>query len=137
MTTDPIADFIAAIKNGQNANKRSILVPYSKIKESLARVLEHEGYLSHSKKVIKDKKNFLKVRLKYNDGKPAISEIKRISRPGLRVYSKSTGLPRVLRVSRHITDDLGVVIVSTPKGLITNKEAKMKKLGGELICKVY
>lgn len=132
MLSDPIADFLARIKNGYLSKKKEIAVPYSKFKENLAKILVEEGYLINSKKQkVKSKKHDkLILTLKYEGKKPILTDVQRISKPGLRIYVDKTKIPRVL-------GGLGITIVSTPKGLMTDSEARKKGLGGEVICKVW
>lgn len=128
---DPIADFLIRIKNGYLARKKEILVPYSKIKEKIGQILVKEGFLT---KVEAEGENpqekKLRLKLKYKNKMPAITDLKRISKLGLRIYARSTKIPRV-------RFGFGMTIVSTPKGLMTDREAKKKKLGGEVICQVW
>lgn len=132
MLSDPIADFLARIKNGYLSKKKEIFVPYSKIKENLAKILVEEGYLTNSKKqeAKSKKQDELVLTLKYEGKKQALTDIQRVSKPGLRIYVGKTKIPKVL-------GGLGIAIVSTSKGLMTDKEARKKWLGGEVICKVW
>ena len=136
--TDPIADMLTRIRNGFMVKKEAVVLPMSKIKFNIGKILEREGWVE-GVEVLKANgskgktANFdqLKVVLKYkDDGKSAITSIKRISKPGLRVYANKTELPRVL-------NNLGIAIISTPQGLLTNKEARKKGVGGEVICEIY
>lgn len=129
MVNDPIADMLIRIKNGYLAGKRTINVPHSKVKEALARVLEKYEYIGSVTKA--EVGPDLRVTLLYQeDGRPALSEVQRISKPGLRRYAGVTDLAK-------IRQGLGFVIVSTPKGLMTHTEAKKQRLGGEVICKIW
>lgn len=131
MNTDPIADMLTRIRNANIAGHSSVEIPHSKYKEELASVLKTEGYISSYK--VKEVGNFkiLIVELKYGtDRKPVITNLRRISKPGLRVYSKYKTLPRVL-------GGLGVAIVSTSQGLKTDRKARKEKLGGEVLCYVW
>ena len=128
--TDPISDMLTRIRNAQGAAKPEVLVPASKLKEHLAGILLQEGYLRSLDIQMQGTRRFLRLGLKYVDNRPAIRSIARVSKPGRRVYAAHTELPRVL-------SDLGVAILSTSNGLMTNKEARRRKLGGELICEVY
>ncbi len=130
MHTDPISDFLTRIRNGQAARLDEIRLPSSRIKFSLAKILENEGYVSQVREQTEDGKKYLTLTLKYHGKEPIIRSIKRISKPGLRIYRKSTELPRVL-------SDIGVAIISTSVGVMTNKEARKRKLGGEIICEIY
>lgn len=125
--TDPIADLLTRIRNGNMAGKSSVDIPFSNIKAEILRVLKTEGFISD---YIQDNRN-LRVYLKYTEtGKRVISEIKRISKPGCRVYSSTADLPKVL-------NGLGVAIVSTPKGVLTDREARQANVGGEVMCTVW
>ena len=126
--SDPIADMLTRIRNGQSANKASVAMPASKTKQSIAQVLKDEGYISDFS-VSEDAKPELTVSLKYFDDKSVIETIKRMSRPGLRVYKNKDELPKVL-------NGLGIVIISTSKGMMTDRAARAAGIGGELICSV-
>ena len=126
--SDPIADMLTRIRNGQSANKASVAMPASKTKQSIAQVLKDEGYISDFS-VTDDAKPELTVSLKYFDDKSVIETIKRMSRPGLRVYKNKDELPKVL-------NGLGIVIISTSKGMMTDRAARAAGIGGELICSV-
>jgi small subunit ribosomal protein S8 len=131
MMTDPIADMITRIKNALAINKVEVVLPYSKLKAEVAKILEKNGYILGFEKMASDTSyTQLKIKLKYLDNKPAISQLRRVSKPGRRVYAQKDNLPIVL-------NNLGVAIVSTSRGLMTNKEAKKVGLGGEVICEVY
>lgn len=129
MVTDPIADMLTRIRNGYMAKRGSISIPYSKNKEAIVNVLIKEGYLS-SYEVAGDVQKDLKVALKYSAKEPAINEIKRVSRPSLRVYVGKSELPKVL-------GGLGKALISTPKGVMTDRDARKLNLGGEVICEVW
>jgi len=138
MILDPIGDMLTRIRNASLIKKQEVVMPMSKIKHGIANILKADGWV-YDVEVIKSegKKNKteafdqLKVVLKYRkNGRSVISSIKRVSKPGLRVYAKKDELPRVL-------NNFGIAIISTPKGLMTNKQAKMEKLGGEVICEIY
>lgn len=126
---DPIADMLTRIRNGQSAGKKSVTMPSSKLKLSIAQVLKQEGYISDVVKSDNSGKTELSIELKYQHGRPVIDMIKRVSRPGLRIYKKSDELPRVL-------DGLGVAIVSTSKGVMTDRAARKLGHGGEVLCLV-
>jgi len=126
--SDPIADMLTRIRNGQSASKAEVAMPASKMKQSIAAVLKDEGYISDFS-VSEDAKPEMFVSLKYYDGKPVIESIKRISRPGLRIYKNKDELPKVL-------NGLGIVILSTSKGMMTDRAARAAGIGGELICSV-
>jgi len=129
MMTDPISDMLTRIRNGLAVKKQEVVLPHSKAKFAIAKILEKEGYLAGVERTTVGKFPALKLQLKYDSGQPAISKIKRVSKPGLRVYAKSTELPRVV-------SDFGIAIISTPNGMMTNKEARVRHLGGEVICEV-
>ena len=135
MLSDPIADLLSGIKNAYLVDKEGIEVPYSKIKENLTKILVKKGYIKSSKSNPpaggqSSNKKTLILTLKYKDKKPVLTNIKRISKPGVRIYVKKEKIPRVL-------SGLGTVILSTPKGLMTGKEARKKGLGGEVICEIW
>lgn len=126
---DPIADLLTRIRNGQMAEKISVRIPASKTKTAVAKVLLSEGYIAGIADEQQDNKPLLRVDLKYYNGKAVIEEIKRVSRPGLRIYKGKDELPRV-------KDGLGIAIVSTPKGIMSDSNARKAGLGGEIICTV-
>jgi small subunit ribosomal protein S8 len=128
--TDPIADFLTRIRNAARAKKVKVDIPSSNLKKSLAEILKKQNFIKDFIVVEDNKQNLLRVQLKYTDGVSAISGLKRISTPGLRVYKDSRELPRV-----H--NGLGVAVISTSKGLLTNKEAKTQAVGGEVICYIW
>lgn len=130
MLSDPIADMLIRIKNGYQARKNTIDVPYSKIKEKIGQILVKEGYLKELAVNSKGQIKVLKLELKYKGKEPAMTEVKRISKPGQRIYVKTPRIPRV-------RFGFGITILSTPKGVMTGKEAKNKALGGEVICQVW
>jgi len=125
---DPIADMLTRIRNGQLAKKAQIVMPSSKIKVAIARVLADEGYIS-ALKVVTGPKPELVIDLKYYQGKAVIASLERVSRPGLRVYKHKGGLPKVL-------GGLGVAIVSTSSGVMTDRAARAAGVGGEVLCLV-
>ena len=129
--TDPIADLLTRIRNGQEANKTSIAAPASAFRESVLSVLKREGYIRDFSRVnIRPGIDELKIELKYFDGEPVIKEISRVSRPGRRVYSKIKELPRVY-------NGLGIAILSTPRGVMSDTEAREANVGGEVLCHVF
>jgi small subunit ribosomal protein S8 len=128
MMQDTIADMLTRIRNAGSALKEVVAMPSSKIKVSIAKVLKDEGYIEDYK-TTGDKKPELCVTLKYYAGKPVIEKIERISRPGLRIYRGCNELPTVM-------NGLGIAIVSTPQGVITDRKARQLKVGGEVICVV-
>jgi len=128
--SDPIGDMLARIKNAQTRNHKKVTLPSSKFKIKIADVLKNEGYIIDFK-IIEDKnKSDLSIDLKYNSGNPVISTIERISKPGRRIFSSAESLPK-------INNGLGIAIVSTPKGVMTDIDARKHKVGGEIICKVF
>ena len=130
MITDPISDFLTRIRNAQAAGHESLSLPSSKMKVSLAKILEQEGYLSGTEVKKEGAKATLSVQLKYSGKQAVIKSIKRISTPGRRVYRAYDSMPRVL-------SDMGIAVVSTSAGLMTNKQARKRHLGGEIICEVF
>lgn len=129
MITDPISDMLTRVRNAGAAHKAEVAVPYSKLKWELARILKEEGYISDVEKA-QDVFPMIKITLKYLDNKqPAFSKLTRISKPGRRVYRNYKDMPVVL-------NRLGIAIVSTSKGIITNKKARQMKIGGEILCEV-
>jgi small subunit ribosomal protein S8 len=128
--TDPIADFLTRIRNASKAKKIVVEIPASNIKKSLAEILKKQNFIVDYTVVEDNKQNILKVLLKYSAGAPAISGLKRISTPGLRVYKGSHELPKVL-------NGLGVAVISTQKGLLTDSEARREALGGEVVCYIW
>ncbi len=131
MMTDPIADMLTRVRNGVSAKFEMVDVPSSKIKESIAKILVQEGYIDSYKVLEDNKQNILRMHLRYDKGKEgAISKIMRVSKPGRRVYVDSDDIPLVLR-------GYGIAILSTSKGVITDKDARKAGIGGEVICKVW
>ena len=125
---DPIADMLTRIRNGQAANKVAINMPSSKLKVAIANVLAAEGYIE-SVKVVEGVKPELEITLKYFQNKPVVESIQRVSRPGLRIYKRKDELPKVM-------GGLGIAVVSTSKGVMTDRAARQAGLGGEIICYV-
>lgn len=132
MNTDPIADYLTRIRNASSARKKIVEIPGSNMKRSLTKILFDKGYITNFKFEEDDKQGVIKIALKYNPSTktPAITELQRVSTPGLRKYTNATELPRIL-------NGLGIAIVSTSKGVITDKEARKMKVGGEVLCYVY
>ena len=130
-TIDPIADMLTRIRNA-NANKQdSVLVPQSKTKLAIAEILKNEGFITDYKLVVENKVNMIEITLKYGpNGEKVIQGLKRISKPGLRIYANSEELPKVL-------NGLGIAIISTSKGIITDKNARKLNVGGEVIAYVW
>jgi small subunit ribosomal protein S8 len=128
--TDPISDFLLRIRNASKAKKLRVEIPASKMKVGLAEILKKESFI-HDFSIVEDnKQNVIKIQLKYRDGSSAITGMKRISKPGLRIYKDATQLPRVL-------NGLGTAVISTSKGLMTDKEARSQSAGGEVICYIW
>lgn len=127
---DPIADMLTRIRNAQMAGKTKVSMPSSKQKVSLVKVMLNEGYISDFKIDTQDSKSCLTLELKYYKDKPVITAIKRISRPGLRIYKQFQDIPKVV-------GGLGIAIVSTSKGVMSDKAARMMKVGGEILCYIW
>ena len=132
MVTDPIADYLTRIRNGILAKHKVVDIPASNLKKDITKILFDKGYILGYKFVDDNKQGIIKVALKYHPETktPAIKKIERISRPGLRQYKSNTELPRVL-------NGLGIAIISTSKGVMTDKEARNSNVGGEILCYVY
>ena len=128
--TDPIGDMLARIKNSQLRNHKKVEMPSSNFKMKIADVLKNEGYINGFNVDKNDNKQVLIIDLKYNSGSPVISVIERVSKPGRRVFSSAQSLPK-------INNGLGIAILSTSKGVMTDIDARKQKLGGEIICKVF
>ena len=126
---DPIADMLTRIRNGQSADKKIVAMPSSRLKKAVAKVLLDEGYITDFKVDENDGKPLLNVALKYFQGAPVIAEIHRVSRPGLRIYRKTGDIPNVM-------NGLGIAIISTSKGLMTDRAARTAGFGGEVLCTV-
>jgi len=130
MMTDPISDMLSRIRNAQLVHKRELILPYSKMKFAIAKILEKEGYVKDVAQITESKFPQIRMKLMYQENKqPQIQEIRRVSKPGRRVYVKNSELPIVL-------SHFGIAIISTPNGLMTNKEARARHLGGEIICEI-
>jgi len=129
MMTDPIADMLTRIRNGQRAGKTSVSMPASKLKQSIAQVLKDEGYIADFQVSEEAGKALMSVDLKYYDGQPVIDNLKRVSRPGLRIYKANDELPKV-------RGGLGVAVVSTSKGVMSDRAARAAGEGGEVLCYV-
>ncbi len=127
--SDPIADMLTRIRNAQAVQKAVVLMPSSKVKVAIAQVLQDEGYIDGFKVKVDGAKSVLEVALKYYAGKPVIERIERVSRPGLRVYKGCDAIPQVM-------NGLGVAIVTTPKGVMTDRKARQTGVGGEVLCYV-
>ncbi|MFA5175079.1 MAG: 30S ribosomal protein S8 [Patescibacteria group bacterium] len=129
MMTDPVADMLTRIRNASLVHKKEAVVPYSKLKMNIAKILEREGFLDKAEEITEGLLSIL-LKLKYVNGVPAIQHIERISKPGHRRYVSKDEIKSVL-------NGFGISIISTSKGILTNKEAKKNNIGGELICEVY
>ena len=128
--TDPIGDMLARIRNSQLRNHKKVEMPSSNFKMKIADVLKNEGYINGFNVDKNENKQVLIIDLKYNSGSPVISVIERVSKPGRRVFSSAQSLPK-------INNGLGIAIISTPKGVMTDIDARKQKVGGEIICKVF
>ena len=129
--SDPIGDMIARLKNAQVRNHKKVVLPSSKFKTKIADVLKNEGFIIDYKvNENEGNKPDLEINLKYNYGSPVISTIERVSKPGRRIFSSAESLPK-------INNGLGIAIISTPKGVMTDQDARKNQVGGEIICKVF
>ena len=128
--TDPVADYLTRLRNAIQAGHKRVDVPASNLKRELTRLLEKEKFIGKYAEIRGTSQNTLRIHLKYMDGKPVIEGLKRISTPGLRKYVDSRSLPRVL-------GGLGIAIVSTSKGLMTDQQARREKMGGEVLCEIW
>lgn len=131
MVTDPIADYLTRIRNAQTAGHRLVEIPASNIKRRITEILYEQGYILKYKFEADNKQGLIKIALKYDDNKiPAIRTLERVSKPGLRKYAKPLEIKRVI-------NGLGIVILSTSKGILTDKQAKNQNIGGEVLCYIY
>ena len=128
--SDPIGDMIARVKNAQSRNHKRVELPSSNFKLKIAGILKNEGFIKHFEVKEENKKPKLSLELKYHYGNPVISNFERVSKPGRRIFSSADGLPK-------INNGLGIAIVSTPKGVMTDIDARKQRVGGEIICKVF
>ena len=128
--SDPIGDMIARVKNAQARNHKKVDLPSSNFKSKIADILKNEGFIKDFKISIEEKKNILSLELKYHSGNPVISNFERVSKPGRRIFSSAESLPK-------INNGLGIAILSTPKGVMTDIDARKQRVGGEIICKVF
>ena len=128
--SDPIGDMIARIKNAQARNHKKVELPSSNFKIKIAEILKNEGFVKDFKVNSEKNKNLLTLELKYHSGNPVINTFERVSKPGRRIFSSADGLPK-------INNGLGIAIVSTPKGVMTDLDARKQRVGGEIICKVF
>ena len=128
--SDPIGDMIARVKNAQDRNHKSVELPSSNFKTKIADILKNEGFIKDFKINTDNNKTMLSLELKYHSGNPVISTFERVSKPGRRIFSSASGLPK-------INNGLGIAIISTPKGVMTDIDARKQRVGGEIICKVF
>ena len=128
--TDPLGDLLARIRNGQRAHQPVVQSPASKIRANVLEVLQREGYIRGYTVVERDGRSQIEIELKYFDGEPVIREITRVSKPGRRIYSRIADLPRVY-------NGLGIAILSTPRGVMSDNEARAANVGGEVLCRVF
>ncbi len=129
-TTDPIADYLTRVRNAMRARHKRVDVPASNLKRALTRILLEQKFIAGFTEIKDDKQGTIRITLKYTDGLSAIQGLDRISKPGLRVYSRAEELPRVL-------NGLGMAIISTSKGILADKDARAHKLGGEVLCHIW
>ena len=129
MMTDPIADLLTRIRNAHHAEKISLTLPGSKVKAAIAKVLKDEGFIEGFDTSVEEGKPLLNIDLKYYEGEPVIEQIQRVSKPGLRVYKNANELPKV-------NGGLGIAIISTSKGIMTDRAARTAGVGGEVLCNV-
>ena len=128
--SDPIGDMIARVKNAQDRNHKNVELPSSNFKVKIADILKNEGFIRDFKVSSEKNKSIISLELKYHSGSPVISTFERVSKPGRRIFSSAEGLPK-------INNGLGIAIVSTPKGVMTDIDARKQRVGGEIICKVF
>ena len=128
--SDPIGDMIARVKNAQARNHKKVDLPSSNFKSKIADILKNEGFIKDFKVLNEQNKNILSLELKYHSGNPVISNFERVSKPGRRIFSSADSLPK-------INNGLGIAILSTPKGVMTDMDARKQRVGGEIICKVF
>ena len=128
--SDPIGDMIARVKNAQARKHKKVELPSSKFKSKIADILKNEGFIKDFKVSTEEKKNIRSLELKYHSGNPVISNFERVSKPGWRIFSSADSLPK-------INNGLGIAILSTPKGVMTDIDARKQKVGGEIVCKVF
>lgn len=128
--TDPIADFLTRIRNAAQARHRTVEIPASNLKTSLAGILKLQGFITDYEKLDVGPQGLIRITLRYVDGRPSMAGMRRVSRPGLRRYSSATELPRV-------KNGLGIAIISTSQGVMTDKEARRRNVGGEVLCYVW
>lgn len=129
-TTDPIADYLTRVRNAIRARHKRVDVPSSRLKKNLTRILVEQGFLSGVSEVQQPPQNLLRIQLRYTDGRPSITGLRRISKPGRRVYVSNDDIPRVL-------NGLGIAVISTPKGVLTDRQAREQHVGGEVLCYIW
>ena len=128
--TDPIADFLTRVRNAISAGKKSVDIPASNMKKGIAEIMKGTHFITDYSLIEDGTKKYLSLKLKYNDGISVIEGLKRISKPGIRSYTDSENIPRV-------RNGLGIAVISTSKGLMTDKQARAQKIGGEVICEIW
>ena len=128
--SDPIGDMISRVKNAQSRNHKFVELPSSNFKSKIAEILKAEGFIKDYKIQSSENKSVLSLELKYHSGNPVINAFERVSKPGRRIFSSADGLPK-------INNGLGIAIISTPKGVMTDIDARKQRVGGEIICKVF
>ncbi len=128
--TDPVADYLTRLRNAIQAKHKRVDVPASTLKRELTKLLVAQKFIASFTEIKESAQGILRIQLKYNDGQPVIAGLRRVSRPGLRHYVDADGIPRVL-------GGLGVAVISTPKGLMTDKQARLARMGGEVLCEVW
>lgn len=128
--TDPIADMLTRLRNAVAVKKSEVVLPFSKVKFSIAKLLEAEHYIKKAEKIEVTARPFIRVELKYENGRPALNHLKRISKPGQKIYVNKENVPRVL-------NGFGLAIVSTSQGIMSSQQARRDKIGGELMCEIW
>ncbi len=129
-TTDPIADYLSRLRNAVRAKHKRVDIPASGVKRELTKILVQQQFVAGFTEIKDSKQGILRITLRYSDGVPAITGLSRVSRPGLRVYKQADGLPRVL-------NGLGIALISTSRGIMTDKDARTQNVGGEVLCQVW
>ncbi len=129
-TTDPIADYLTRIRNAQRAKHKRVDIPASNLKRAITQILADQKFIGGFTEISDKAQNVLRITLKYPEGRPALTGLERVSKPGLRVYATSSELPRVL-------NGLGIAVISTSRGVITDKQARALKIGGEVLCQIW
>ena len=128
--TDPIADMLTRIRNAQLAAKKEVRIPFSKLKYNIAKILEENKFIERADTIGRQARKSIKICLKYNQNRPAISGLRRVSKPGRRVY-----LP--VKKIKRVKEGYGIAIISTPRGVMTDREARRQKTGGEILCEIW